>query len=274
VLATCASDGPCPTPLNDQCGQALPLELGVTVSANNFCADSDAIPACATNSKTVWYSFTPTHHAAYTFTTCITAGLDTVLSVYSGTCASPVSVGCNDDAGSSCSTSSLLSTISALVIPAAAAPHLARVASYSASTGGPFQLRVTNNAPLGRCCRGYTCTLTDALRCTDGLFTPGGSCAPNPCTGACCLGTTCSLVTTEICTGTYQGDGTSCGPVGNPTTCCPANINGQGGVSVQDIFDFLALYFGGGAQGDFNNSGTTSVQDIFDFLAAYFAGCA
>ncbi len=56
-------------------------------------------------------------------------------------------------------------------------------------------------------------------------------------------------------------------------TACAADVNGSGGLSVQDIFDFLAEYFAGGSAADFNGSGSLSVQDIFDFLAAYFAGC-
>jgi T5SS/PEP-CTERM-associated repeat protein len=55
---------------------------------------------------------------------------------------------------------------------------------------------------------------------------------------------------------------------------CPADFNSSGTLSVQDIFDFLAAYFGGDPRADFNHSGAISVQDIFDFLAAYFAGCA
>lgn len=54
---------------------------------------------------------------------------------------------------------------------------------------------------------------------------------------------------------------------------CPADFNHSGAVSVQDIFDFLAAYFGGDPRADFNASGAISVQDIFDFLAAYFTGC-
>ncbi|MCC6321816.1 MAG: PQQ-dependent sugar dehydrogenase [Phycisphaerales bacterium] len=55
---------------------------------------------------------------------------------------------------------------------------------------------------------------------------------------------------------------------------CPADINDSGGLSVQDIFDFLAAYFSNATVADFNNSGSITVQDLFDFLAAYFAGCA
>jgi uncharacterized repeat protein (TIGR01451 family) len=55
---------------------------------------------------------------------------------------------------------------------------------------------------------------------------------------------------------------------------CVADFNGSGGVSVQDIFDFLAAYFSADARADVNHSGAITVQDIFDYLAVYFAGCA
>lgn len=54
---------------------------------------------------------------------------------------------------------------------------------------------------------------------------------------------------------------------------CLADVNQSGGLSVQDIFDFLGAYFAGQMAADFNQSGDVSVQDIFDFLTAYFEGC-
>ena len=54
---------------------------------------------------------------------------------------------------------------------------------------------------------------------------------------------------------------------------CQADVNGSGDVTVQDIFDFLALYFASDPRADFNASGAVTVQDIFDFLAAYFVAC-
>lgn len=51
---------------------------------------------------------------------------------------------------------------------------------------------------------------------------------------------------------------------------CPADFNGVGGVTVQDIFDFLVAYFAGLPTADFNGVGGVTVQDIFDFLVAYF----
>jgi autotransporter-associated beta strand protein len=57
---------------------------------------------------------------------------------------------------------------------------------------------------------------------------------------------------------------------GNP---CAADTNGSGDLSVQDIFDFLTIWFAGSTGADFNQSGQTTVQDIFDFLTNWFNGC-
>ncbi len=55
-------------------------------------------------------------------------------------------------------------------------------------------------------------------------------------------------------------------------TCCAADFNSDGVLSVQDIFDFLSAWFAGALSADFNGGGL-SIQDIFDFLAAWFVGC-
>ncbi len=54
---------------------------------------------------------------------------------------------------------------------------------------------------------------------------------------------------------------------------CPADVNRSGSLTVQDIFDYLGLYFSGDPRADFNGAGGVTVQDIFDLLSAYFAGC-
>ena len=67
-----------------------------------------------------------------------------------------------------------------------------------------------------------------------------------------------------------------CGQVtSRPATLmvCIADFNNSGAATVQDIFDFLAAFFGGDSHADINASGSVTVQDIFDFLAAWFAGC-
>jgi ELWxxDGT repeat protein len=58
---------------------------------------------------------------------------------------------------------------------------------------------------------------------------------------------------------------------GIPDSCeCLADWSG-GGLSTQDIFDFLSDWFA--LRADYNHSGATEVQDIFDFLNGWFAGC-
>lgn len=59
----------------------------------------------------------------------------------------------------------------------------------------------------------------------------------------------------------------------SPWPNCPADINRSGSIGVQDIFDFLALWFASDCRADVNNVDSVTVQDIFDFLAAWFAGC-
>ncbi len=54
---------------------------------------------------------------------------------------------------------------------------------------------------------------------------------------------------------------------------CRADFNGDGVVSVPDIFTFLAAWFAMSADADFDLDGVITVPDIFAFLAAWFAGC-
>lgn len=56
-------------------------------------------------------------------------------------------------------------------------------------------------------------------------------------------------------------------------SACPADFNGSGTVTVQDIFDFLGAYFTSDPAADFNGVGGVTVQDIFDYLGAYFSAC-
>jgi hypothetical protein len=124
------------------------------------------------------------------------------------------------------------------------------------------------------------------VKCTDLLGNP----APHPLvtTGDACpedafyfrVGRDCP----RVLGGTGDGidDSVQTGSFICPTGC--GDFNNSGGITVQDIFDFLAAWF---AQctapgtpdavvcfnsADFNRDHTLSVQDIFDFLAAWFAG--
>lgn len=136
----------------------------------------------------------------------------------------------------------------------------------------------------GACCGAAgSCFLTTLDECLGSFIGVGAPCEPiDPCIatpqeGACCKGSTCESTAAASCTGAntqFMGVGTVCNAAGNNTApCCKADYNQSGGVTVQDLFDFLAAYFGGSLLVDINGSGTVSVQDLFDFLTAYFEGC-
>jgi hypothetical protein len=80
----------------------------------------------------------------------------------------------------------------------------------------------------------------------------GTTCSPNGCPapmiGACCNPTTgaCIVLDAAICNplGTFRGAGTTCSPGFCPIRCA-ADFNGVDGITVNDIFDFLAAWFTG-----------------------------
>jgi hypothetical protein len=51
------------------------------------------------------------------------------------------------------------------------------------------------------------------------------------------------------------------------------DFDGDGVVTIQDIFDDLNVWFAGDLRADTDGSGTLEIQDIFDFLNVWFAGC-
>ena len=57
------------------------------------------------------------------------------------------------------------------------------------------------------------------------------------------------------------------------TGLCRADFNANTVVTVQDIFDFLDLWFMGDFNADVDHSQAVNVGDIFEFLAAYFSPC-
>lgn len=257
--ATVCAPNPCPQPpppANDLCADAQWIADGVPITATNRNANTDGTsgPCANGGAKDVWYKYRPLVTGEVRITTDnavevngVPGGqtdFDTVLAVVSA-CGGPL-VACDDDGGTSPEVSSDINTVNL----EADRTYLIRVAAY------PY---------------------TDAWRQV-GTFTlkviGGGGVLPV--SGACCTGTACVVGLQSACGAgsTFAGAGTACGPVGNPTTCCPANFNGVGGVTVQDVFEFLVAYFGASPSADFNGVGGVTVQDVFDFLVAYFRGCA
>lgn len=266
-----------PPPINDTCDRASEAMLGINLGTT-IGATEDSIggvgpngPCCQDDDLAVWFRFDAPQAALYRFDTFGSLMLpNTTLAVLGG-CDGPV-LGCNDDASPG-ETASIVETALA-----GGQRAYVRVAAPGRSEGS-FVLSITLLAPVsqGACCQNGVCTVTVDAQC-GGTFLPAQGCEPSPCgsggAGACCTGTTCSIVTTQgACPGTYRGPSSPCGSPANPIACCAANFNRVGGVSIQDIFDFLSAYFPGAPDADINGSGGVTVQDAFDFLALYFRGC-
>ncbi len=154
--------------------------------------------------------------------------------------------------------------------------------------GGPASVcgPTTCTASNGACCFGPSCSVTCQNECVvnGGDFRAGVLCEPDPCgvqTGRCCIGARCAIVLPTACVvagqagASFTASAQDCNAAGaNASPCCFADYNKAGGVTVQDIFDFLTDYFTGSANANVGGDGVAAptVQDIFDYLTAYFAG--
>jgi subtilisin-like proprotein convertase family protein len=240
----------CAAPANDLCVNAqvlsgsgpFPLSvLGQNASATDTTGISPSV-CVSTSTRDVWYSFTPTAAAAYSFTLCnaVSGTLDTVLTIHS---ACPVTgnnnldttlpTNCNDDG---CSGSAGPSAIGGLNLTPGTT-YLIRVSMFSTKAGGPFRLDITTE-PFGACCDSTsTCTLKTQSQCvaTSGsIFIGGGTlCSTSGiCNGACCVTSTgsCTFTTAASCTGTHGGIGSTCSQAFCPSVAC-CNI-GSGACTV------------------------------------------
>ncbi|MBL8898970.1 MAG: hypothetical protein JNM84_15120 [Planctomycetes bacterium] len=85
-------------PANDECAGAIGLLLGANAGYSNVLSTTSATtPACSLSANDVWFRFTAPSSADYRFETC-GSSFDTVIGLYSGSCASLTSIACNDDA--------------------------------------------------------------------------------------------------------------------------------------------------------------------------------
>jgi len=252
---TVCNPNPCPQPpppVNDECAGALAIGDSAfgwpSVIGNNFQADNTVNDVCdfgASGLRDVWYQYVPAQTGDVVIDTCqfppSGSLLDTLLTVHQGDCPGPL-VACNDNAFNYCVPGSRVTpTLTAGV------SYYIRVAGYTSAVGD-FVLRVTGGGGGAR--------------------------------GACCWGSACVLSSPGGCSGTnraFAGLTTTCNPVGNGLSpCCAADFNHAGGVTVQDIFDFLAAWFAGSPSAAYGGNGFRfpTVQDIFDFLGGWFAGCS
>ena len=136
-----------------------------------------------------------------------------------------------------------------------------RSAAQCATAGGTslVGLSCTPDPCTGACCNQFTgeCAIVLEACCVAmglqdlGYNTkcPAGQCHNAIPPGACCQGATCTLVVPETaCAGSFLGYGSVCAPAvlgGTVNACCKADFNGDGQVTVQDLFSFLAAWFAG-----------------------------
>ncbi len=127
------------TPINDSCGNAIPVANGQTVFGHTTYATNDGSADCAASqtSPDVWYTFVPDCTAFYAASTSGAAtNYDTAVSVHTG-CPGTVEnlVGCDDDSGGNL-------TSFAVFQGEAGQTYYIRVNGYNNLTGN-FQMAVT-----------------------------------------------------------------------------------------------------------------------------------
>ncbi len=239
---------------NNFCSTAANLTLNQPVSGTTLNATTDfaiASNLCGSfvgsrGGRDVFYAFTPAVTGPVKFSLC-SSGFDTTLALLTNCSGSPASVvACNDDSASCGPTNR--SELPAVALTAGVR-YLIRIAGFDFEPAdyGTYTLLATP-LNLGVCCRGATCS-----------FIPVQTCLPEP-------GSRAGLV---------YGSAATCNAAGIATfPCCYADYNKVNGITIQDIFDFLADWFARSGLAGFGGLGTSppTVQHIFDFLSAWFAG--
>ena len=289
-----------PVPANDVCATATPVGEG-SFAFDTSWANTDGLSGCG-GFNDVWFRYTPTQSYYAQISTCGGADFDTILSVYAG--CTDAEVDCNDDSPAC----PVQSTIGMQVT--AGVPVWVRVSGWSPDDRGPGTLTIgpcpginIDSQPASRTINACTATASSStadffVRFTANASGRGdityqwhrngvplsdiGSGSTEEYGVLNTQGWSMIIIRpTAADAGVYTcvlGSAECNQPISvttQPATLffCAADFNCAGGVTVQDIFDFLAAYFGGDLRANINGVGGISVQDIFDFLAAYFAGC-
>jgi len=115
--------------VNDECGTAIDLSVGATAFDSSTATPSPSTWNCNGSGADVWFTYTSGGSSSITIDT-LGSSFDTVMMVWSGTCAAAVYLGCNDDVQSGVTQSSY--TIAG---PAAGDTFLVRIGGYNGATG-------------------------------------------------------------------------------------------------------------------------------------------
>lgn len=237
INTTCVPTNPCF--VNDECSGAITLTVGTLVNGTTVDA-TGALPAsCSIGEFDVWYTFTAPSDNTYTFQAIQQSASSSVVSLFTD-CTQATELACVSGG-----TTVSPTAVDVVLAMTAGQAVKVRVSSY-ADIEGPFTLVVT---------------------------------APTPVNEFCCRGTTCAEVAAGSCTGMVSGSNAttvpSCGAGNSSATCCFADFNHVGGVTIDDLFLYLNAYFTGSPWANYGGDGvaTPVIDDLFLFLNSYFTGC-
>ncbi len=246
---SCTTSNPCI--VNDACpGPVLPLGQMVFGTTTGATPGAGTAPSCSISGcEDTWWDFTAPFSDTFNFHAIQLNTGQPVISIYPD---------CSLTGELACLSGGRLTPVTSdITLPFAMTQgqHIkVRISSY-ACIDGPYTLEVTSTLPpAGVCCRGATCnsTITSAAACTGSLV--GGQAA-----GAF-----------------FPTASSTCNTGGSTSSpCCYADYNKVGGITVNDIFDFLGDWFAGSNFANVGGNGgpaALAVQNIFDFLSAWFAG--
>jgi hypothetical protein len=263
---------------NDQCSGAIALSANVIRTDNTTNATSTGDPgttaACnpvANISRGVWYKFTPGSNGTVTVSTC-GSNYDTVLEVYTGTCAARTAIACNDDNGPICSGTA--GPASLTFNGTAGTTYLILAASFgSAGTGGSLQIVASvatspTPTPTATPC-GTTVTFSNPAPITINDSLPASPYPSNITVGGVTNSVTKVTVTITGFNHTFPSDVDMLlvGPGGQKFVLVSDVIGGTDAVGINWTLDDAAAAFigstGAAASGTFKPTNYTTCQDVF-----------
>lgn len=182
-------------PTNDMCSGAVVLADNVYYAENTATATDDTGLPCSYNGtvyKGVWFAYTAVRTGTLTVDTCPST-FDTKMEMFSGTCGSPTSLGCNDDA---CGVQSMMS------LPCVAGTTYHICAGGFNGASGNLQIRARAVTPTNGTCVG-------AISLTENVYYPENTGTATNLAGLPCAGTISKGVWfayTAVITGTLIAD--------------------------------------------------------------------
>ncbi len=136
-----------PPPANDECTGAVAISgSGTFPYDNRFATPATATaPASAcqsSQSKDIWYAWTSAGAGSVTVDNCGDVAIDSVITIYTGTCGTLTEIACDDD---TCATPTLNSTVT--FTAACTTTYYIRISSFGTSVGvaGNFHIAAPGN---------------------------------------------------------------------------------------------------------------------------------